>query len=123
MDRFRRGIHGQREGRRRIRRPRRAATRSQARQEVAAMDEAIPVGVRPTVTARNAAVARAVTRVRRLGFIGLLTLGVQHERALPGDGAREAMPGPSSRALADAREPKSTATSGHPNGASRTIRG
>jgi hypothetical protein len=44
----------------------------------AAKTEPIPSGVRLTVTARNAADARAVARLRGLGFIGLLTEGGHH---------------------------------------------
>jgi hypothetical protein len=40
--------------------------------------EPIPGGVRLTVTAKNAADARAVARLRALGFIGLLTEGGHH---------------------------------------------
>jgi len=38
----------------------------------------IPGGMRMTVTARNAGDARAVARVRGLGFIGLMTEGEHH---------------------------------------------
>ena len=62
---------------------------------LAAKVEPIPGGVRLTVTARDAADARAVARVRGLGFVGLLTLGAHHQphhlalargEALPGHG-------------------------------------
>jgi hypothetical protein len=46
---------------------------------LAATTEAIPGGVRLTVTARDAEDAKAVARVRGLGFIGLLTLGAHHQ--------------------------------------------
>jgi hypothetical protein len=46
---------------------------------LAATTEPIPGGVRLTVTARNAEDAKAVARVRGLGFIGLLTLGAHHQ--------------------------------------------
>jgi hypothetical protein len=46
---------------------------------LAAKVEPIPGGVHLTVTARDAADARAVARVRGLGFIGLLTLGAHHQ--------------------------------------------
>ena len=46
---------------------------------LAAKTEAIPGGVRLTVTARDAEDARAIARVRGLGFIGLLTLGAHHQ--------------------------------------------
>jgi hypothetical protein len=46
---------------------------------VAAKTEAIPGGVRLTVTARDAEDAKATARVRGLGFIGLLTLGAHHQ--------------------------------------------
>ncbi len=39
---------------------------------------AIPGGMRMTVTARNSGDARAVARVRGLGFIGLMTEGAHH---------------------------------------------
>jgi hypothetical protein len=44
-----------------------------------AKTEPITGGVRLTVTARNAEDAKAVARVRGLGFIGLLTLGAHHQ--------------------------------------------
>lgn len=47
---------------------------------LAAKTEAIPGGVRLTVTTRNAEDVKAVARVRGLGFIGLLTLGSHHQR-------------------------------------------
>ena len=62
---------------------------------LAAKTEAIPGGVRLTVTARDAEDAKAVARVRGLGFIGLLTLGAHHQphhlamargQAMSGDG-------------------------------------
>jgi hypothetical protein len=46
---------------------------------LAATTELIPGGVRLTVTARDAEDAKAVARVRGLGFIGLLTLGAHHQ--------------------------------------------
>jgi hypothetical protein len=46
---------------------------------LAAKTEPIPGGVRLTVTARDAADAKAVARVRGLGFIGLLALGAHHQ--------------------------------------------
>jgi hypothetical protein len=46
---------------------------------LAAATVPIPGGVRLTVTARNAEDARAVARVRGLGFFGLLTLGAHHQ--------------------------------------------
>jgi hypothetical protein len=46
---------------------------------LAAATEPIPGGVRLTVTARDAGDARAVARVRGLGFIGLLTVGAHHQ--------------------------------------------
>jgi hypothetical protein len=46
---------------------------------LAAKTEVIPGGVRLTVTARDAEDAKAVARVRGLGFIGLLTLGAHHQ--------------------------------------------
>ena len=62
---------------------------------LAAETEPIPGGVRLTVRARDAEDAKAVARVRGLGFIGLLTLGAHHQphhlamargQALPGHG-------------------------------------
>jgi len=44
----------------------------------AARTELIPGGVRLTVTARTAEDAKAVTRLRGLGFVGLLTVGTHH---------------------------------------------
>ncbi len=44
----------------------------------AARTELIPGGVRLTVTARTAEDAKAVTRLRGLGFAGLLTVGAHH---------------------------------------------
>jgi hypothetical protein len=46
---------------------------------LAAKAEAIPGGVRLTVTARDTEDPKAVARVRGLGFIGLLTLGAHHQ--------------------------------------------
>jgi hypothetical protein len=46
---------------------------------LAAATEAIPGGVRLTVTSRDPQDAKAVARVRGLGFIGLLTLGAHHQ--------------------------------------------
>ncbi len=46
--------------------------------EWAAKAEPIPGGVRLTVTARKPDDTRAVTRLRGLGFIGLLTVGAHH---------------------------------------------
>jgi hypothetical protein len=43
-----------------------------------AKTESIPSGVRLTVTAKNAGDAKAVARLRALGFIGLLTEGGHH---------------------------------------------
>jgi hypothetical protein len=60
---------------------------------LAAKAEPIPGGVRLTVTARDAADARAVARVRGLGFIGLLTLGVHHQPHHLAMARGEAMPG------------------------------
>jgi hypothetical protein len=60
-----------------------------------AKTEPIPGGVRLTVTTRDAQAAKAVVRLRGLGFIGLLTLGVHHQphhlamargAAMPGHG-------------------------------------
>ena len=45
---------------------------------LAAKTELIPGGVRLTVTAKTPGDAKAVTRVRGLGFIGLLALGGHH---------------------------------------------
>jgi hypothetical protein len=62
---------------------------------LAAKAEPIPCGVRLTVTARDAQDAKAVARLRGLGFIGLLTLGAHHQphhlamargAAMPGHG-------------------------------------
>jgi hypothetical protein len=47
--------------------------------ELAAKTEAIPGGVRLTVTSRDPEDAKAVARVRGLGFSGLLTLGAHHQ--------------------------------------------
>lgn len=60
---------------------------------LAAKVEPIPGGVRLTVTARDAADARAVARVRGLGFIGLLTLGAHHQPHHLAMARGEAMPG------------------------------
>ena len=46
--------------------------------ELSARAEAIPGGARLTVTAREPEDAKAVARLRGLGFIGLLTLGSHH---------------------------------------------
>jgi hypothetical protein len=46
---------------------------------LAAKTEAIPGGVRLTVTARDGEDGKTVARVRGLGFIGLLTLGAHHQ--------------------------------------------
>jgi hypothetical protein len=46
--------------------------------ELSARAEAIPGGARLTVTARQPEDAKAVARLRGLGFIGLLTLGSHH---------------------------------------------
>jgi len=61
--------------------------------ELAAKVEPIPGGVRLTVTARDTADARAVARVRALGFIGLLTLGAHHQPHHLAMARGEAMPG------------------------------
>jgi hypothetical protein len=62
---------------------------------LAAKTEPIPGGVRLTVTARDAQDAKAVARLRGVGFIGLLTLGAHHQphhlamargAAMPGHG-------------------------------------
>ncbi len=60
---------------------------------LAAKAESIPGGVRLTVTARDAGDARAVARVRGLGFIGLLTLGAHHQPHHLAMARGEAMPG------------------------------
>jgi hypothetical protein len=60
---------------------------------LAAKVETIPGGIRLTVTARDAADARAVARVRALGFIGLLTLGAHHQPHHLAMARGEAMPG------------------------------
>jgi hypothetical protein len=60
---------------------------------LAAKVEPIPGGVRLTVTARDAGDARAVARVRGLGFIGLLTLGAHHQPHHLAMARGEAMPG------------------------------
>jgi hypothetical protein len=44
----------------------------------AAKTESIPSGVRLTVTAKAPDDAKAVARLRGLGFIGLLTAGAHH---------------------------------------------
>jgi hypothetical protein len=59
---------------------------------LAARAESIPGGVRLTVTARDAGDARAVARVRGLGFIGLLTLGAHHQPHHLAMARGEAMP-------------------------------
>jgi hypothetical protein len=46
---------------------------------LAAKTEVIPGGVRLTVMARDAEDAKAVARIRGLGFIGLLSLGAHHQ--------------------------------------------
>ena len=43
-----------------------------------AKTETIPGGVRLTVTAKNAADAKTIARIRGLGFVGLLTQGAHH---------------------------------------------
>jgi hypothetical protein len=60
---------------------------------LAARTEAIPSGVRLTVTARDAEDARAIARVRGLGFIGLLTLGAHHQAHHLAMARGQAMPG------------------------------
>ena len=60
---------------------------------LAAKTEAIPGGVRLTVTARDAEDAKAVARVRGLGFIGLLTLGAHHQPHHLAMARGQAMPG------------------------------
>lgn len=55
--------------------------------------EAIPAGVRLTVTAKNADDARAVARLRGLGFIGLLTEGGHHGPHHLAIAKGEALPG------------------------------
>ena len=60
---------------------------------LAAKTEPIPGGVRLTVTARNAEDAKAVARVRGLGFIGLLTLGAHHQPHHLAMARGQAMPG------------------------------
>jgi hypothetical protein len=60
---------------------------------LAAKTEPIPGGVRLTVAARNAEDAKAVARVRGLGFIGLLTLGAHHQPHHLAMARGEAMPG------------------------------
>ena len=60
---------------------------------LAATTETIPGGVRLTVTARNAEDARAIARVRGLGFIGLLTLGAHHQPHHLAMARGQAMPG------------------------------
>jgi hypothetical protein len=52
-----------------------------------------PTGVRLTVTARDAEDAKAVARVRGLGFIGLLTLGGHHQPHHLAMARGQAMPG------------------------------
>jgi hypothetical protein len=58
-----------------------------------AKTEIIPGGVRLTVMARDAEDAKAVARVRGLGFIGLLTLGAHHQSHHLAMARGEAMPG------------------------------
>jgi hypothetical protein len=60
---------------------------------LAAAPVPIPGGVRLTVTARNAEDARAVARVRGLGFFGLLTLGAHHQSHHLALARGDAMPG------------------------------
>jgi hypothetical protein len=60
---------------------------------LAAKTELISGGVRLTVTARNAEDAKAVARVRGLGFIGLLTLGGHHQPHHLAMARGQAMPG------------------------------
>jgi hypothetical protein len=60
---------------------------------LAARTEAIPGGVRLTVVARDAGDAKAVARVRGLGFIGLLTLGGHHQPHHLAMARGQAMPG------------------------------
>ena len=60
---------------------------------LAAKTEAIPGGVRLTVTARDAEDAKAAARVRGLGFIGLLTLGAHHQPHHLAMARGQAMPG------------------------------
>jgi hypothetical protein len=60
---------------------------------LAAKTEPIPSGVRLTVTAREPGDAKAVARVRGLGFIGLLTLGAHHQPHHLAMARGEAMPG------------------------------
>ncbi len=60
---------------------------------LAAKTEAIRGGVRLTVTARDAEDARAIARVRGLGFIGLLTLGAHHQPHHLAMARGQAMPG------------------------------
>jgi hypothetical protein len=58
-----------------------------------AKTEVIPGGVRLTVMARDAEDAKAVARVRGLGFIGLLTLGAHHQPHHLAMARGQAMPG------------------------------
>ncbi len=60
---------------------------------LAAKTEVIPGGVRLTVMARDAGDAKAVARVRGLGFIGLLTLGAHHQPHHLAMARGQAMPG------------------------------
>ena len=60
---------------------------------LAAKTEAIPGGVRLTVTARDPTDARTMVRVRGLGFVGLLTLGAHHQPHHLAMARGEAMPG------------------------------
>jgi hypothetical protein len=61
--------------------------------ELAAKTEPTPGGVRLTVTARDAEDAKAVARVRGLGFIGLLALGAHHQPHHLAMARGQAMPG------------------------------
>jgi hypothetical protein len=60
---------------------------------LSAKAESIAGGVRLTVTTRDAQDAKAVARVRGLGFIGLLTLGAHHQPHHLAMARGEAMPG------------------------------
>jgi hypothetical protein len=60
---------------------------------LAAKTEPIPGGVRLTVTARDPEDAKAVARVRGLGFIGLLALGAHHQPHHLAMARGQAMPG------------------------------
>jgi len=61
---------------------------------LAGKTESIPGGVRLTVTARETGDAKAVARVRGLGFIGLLTLGAHHQPHHLAMARGQAMTGP-----------------------------